>query len=98
MQVPEFNKKARPEKKVREVIDSRISHYGITSCVNYRNVCVTINAMFVNRFARAFSLHDVLGDLEGPSAVSHGVSQSVFHEVIFADAACLQHDLLLCCL
>ncbi len=39
--------------------------------------------MFVNRFARAFSLHDVLGDIEGlgSSTVSNAPSQSVFHEV-----------------
>ncbi len=44
--------------------------------------------MFVNRFARAFSLHDVLGDIEGSavsSTVANGLSQSVFHEV----SACL---------
>jgi hypothetical protein len=49
--------------------------------------------MFVNRFARAFSLHDVLGDIEGlgSSTVSNGLSQSVFHEV----SACLATPALL---
>lgn len=45
--------------------------------------------MFANHFARAFSLHEVLGDIEafGSSATSNGVSQSVFHEVRFFLAA-----------
>ena len=50
--------------------------------------------MFVNRFARAFSLHDVLGDIEGSAVsynVANGLSQSVFHEV----SACLATPALL---
>jgi hypothetical protein len=69
----------QPARCCRSTVDEVYNCWIFHGCGNF----FVASRMFANRFARAFSLHDVLGEIEGlgSSDTSIGVSQSVFHEV-----------------